>query len=295
MAKDWHETFKTWAKPASDTEEEKASRTADSIRLALRRHALLQSRHFDVYATGSYRNNTNVRLDSDIDIAVVLRESIFYRLSGALTAAQVGLGPATYSDQEFRRDVRAALRAAFGEQLKESSKAFSLRETPSRLNADVSVFLEHRWYYAANDGRILYLSGEEMQPAPGQRIVNWHQQHYDRGVAKNDATRRRFKRVARILKRMRNDMNHGAPSFLIESLVYNAPNDCFDRTEGSYYDDVKAVIAKLWNDTCSDASCSEFKEVNAVKALFGPDQTWTRQQSHDFLLAAWRHVGFTRG
>ena len=295
MARDWHETFKTWAKPASDTEEEKASRTADDIRLALRKHALLQNRHFDVYATGSYRNNTNVRLDSDIDIAVVLRETFFYQLSGGLTLAQLGLvSPATYSFQDFRRDVGTALRAAFGDRTKESPKAFSLRETPSRLNADISVFLEHRWYFIGS-GTPQYITGEEMQPFPGQRIINWHQQHYDHGVAKNNATRRRFKRAVRILKRLRNDMNYGAPSFLIESLVYNAPNTCFDRVEGSYYEDIKAVIARLWNDTKLDGSCSGFKEVNTIKPLFGSDQTWTRQQAHDFLLAAWRHVGFPAG
>lgn len=291
MAKDWHETFKTWAKPASDTEEEKASRIADDLRLALRKHASLQNRHFDVYATGSYRNNTNVRLDSDIDIAVVLREAFFYQFSGGLTAAQVGISDATYSYDDFRRDVSVALRAAFGERIKETPKAFSLRETASRLNADVSVFLEHRWYFI-RDGRIQHIKGEEMQPSPGQRIINWHQQHYDRGVEKNDATGRRFKRAARILKRLRNDMNFTTPSFLIESLVYNAPNTCFNLVGGSYYEDIKSTVAELWNKTKADASCSDYKEVNAFKPLFSPEQTWTRQQANDFLLAAWRHVGF---
>lgn len=291
MAKDWHETFKTWAKPASDTEEDKASRTAEDIRLALRKHPSLQNRRFDVYATGSYRNNTNVRLDSDIDIAAVLRESFFYQLSGSLSSAQLGISAASYSYQDFRRDVSTALRAAFGDRIKESPKAVSLRETPSRLNADVSVFLEHRWYFI-NDGKSQYITGEEMQPAPGQRIINWHQQHYDRGVEKNDATRRRFKRAVRILKRLRNDMNHSTPSFLLESLVYNAPNTCFNLVEGSYYEDIKATITELWNKTKADASCSGYKEVNAIKPLFSPEQTWTRQQANDFLLAAWRHVDF---
>ena len=294
MANDWHETFKTWAKPASDSEEEKASRTADDVRLALRRHPLLQNRLFDVYATGSYRNNTNVRLDSDIDIAVVLREAFFYLLSGGVTLAQLGFSPSTCSYDDFRRDIGAGLRAAFGERVKPSPKAFSLRETPSRLNADVSVFLEYRWYYI-NAGSIQYIAGEKMQPSSGQGIINWHQQHYDRGVEKNDATGRRFKRVVRILKRLRNDMNLPVPSFLIESLVYNAPNTCLNIVEGSYYEDVKATIADLWNKTKQDSSCAAFTEVNRIKPLFSPDQTWTRQMAHEFLLAAWRHVGFPSG
>ena len=62
--------------------------------------------------------------------------------------------------------------------------------------------------------------------------------------------------------------------------------------EGSYYEDIKATITELWNKTKADPSCSGYKEVNAIKPLFSLEQTWTRQQANDFLLAAWRHVGF---
>ena len=54
------------------------------------------------------------------------------------------------------------------------------------------------------------------------------------GFAKNSATRRNFKSVVRILKRLRNEMEDDGivtaqpiPSYLIECLTWNVPDDKF--------------------------------------------------------------------
>jgi hypothetical protein len=49
-----------------------------------------------------------------------------------------------------------------------------------------------------------------------RRITNFPRQHYDAGCAKNDRTGRRYKRVVRILKRLRNHMadNPAAPAHI---------------------------------------------------------------------------------
>jgi hypothetical protein len=311
MARDWHEVFKTWAKPPSDTEEEKGSRAAQMINGAVRSSDALKSRGFDVYATGSYRNNTNIRLGSDIDVAVVLLDAFYadYPVFSP-TAEMLGHKPASYGLTEFLDDVSKALTSKFGAGgVTQGDKAFNVHENSYRLDADVSVFVEHRRYTGKMNanGTWHYLSGVEMRPRsnPARRIINWHQQHYDHGVARNTATRRRFKRITRILKRLRDEMRGqgtsdaksaaaNASSFLIESLVFNAPDTCFNLAEGSYYEDVRATISSLWNTTKDDASCADLFEVNRIKQLFASTQPWTRAQAHEFLLRAWQHVGFKK-
>lgn len=304
----WHETFGNWSKPPSDSEEEKASKAADSINRAVRDTQLLAGRTFKVYPTGSYRNNTNIKLGSDVDIALVLTDAFFYTLPAGRRPEEFGLGgTANYGLVDFRRDVERALQLQFGGAVASLPKTFRIAGTTTRLPADATPFLQHREYTGRRgpDGSWEYHEGVELRPLNDlqRRIINWHDAHYARGVARNDATGRRFKRVARILKKLREDMKlrgtaeakaaaGPAASFLLECLVYNAPNNCFNIESGSYVEDVKAVIRDAWQKTANDGACAGMQEVSERKLLFGSHQGWTRQQAHEFLLQAWYHVGF---
>ena len=307
MARDWHEDFKKWAKPPSETEEQRGSNAASMISDAVRGHPSLTGRSVTIYATGSFRNNTNIRSDSDIDVAVVLNDGFYYDLPSGLTAAQLGFTtPLQYNLDHFRVDVGAALVAKFGRSgVIPGKKTFNITQNTYRLEADATVFLQYRRYTGARTaaGAWEYETGVALQPVGGgTRVVNWHDDHYNHGVARNTATGRRFKRVVRILKRLRNEMAasgspaavaaaRSASSFLIECLVYNADDQCFGRVEGSYYDDVRAVVARLWHATKPDVNCSHL-EVNRKEQLFGTHQAWTQAEAHAFLWEAWQHVGF---
>jgi len=310
MTRDWHELFKSWSKPPTETEEAKGRTAADMIKDALRSDPALQQRNFDVCPTGSYRNNTNVRLGSDIDVAVILRDAVYFEFpsDGSLTREKLRVSDVTYGLSNFREDVGAALLRKFGSGgVTPGDKTFNVHESSRRLDADVTPFLLHRRYTGRKnaDGSWHYFKGAETRPRKdaSQRIINWHQQHYDEGVKRNEVTNRRFKRVTRILKRLRNDMMENGrmdiaaaakpiPSFLIECLVFNAPDTCFNLEEGTYHSDVRQTIKRLWNATKDDASCKEYREVSRLKWLFHPSQPWSRAEVHEFLLQSWRHVGF---
>lgn len=307
MARDWKETFKTWAKPPSETEEAKGSNAAKMIREAIRKDASLSKRGVDVYATGSYANNTNVRLDSDIDVAIVLRDVFYYDLRDGLTATEVGItSSASDTLEDFRAEVHRALAATFGNQaVRLMNKTLTVRESSTRLNADATPFFLHRRYTRGATGGCGYIEGVELRPRndPQRRVINWHQQHYDNGVAKNTRTGRRFKRVARILKRLASEMASSGvpaaksaagvvPSFLLECLVYNAPDGKLGLEDGGYYEDVKEVVRWLWGQTEPGAGGTSFTEVSGLKPLFADGQAWTMAQAREFLLRAWHHVGF---
>jgi hypothetical protein len=315
MSRSWDETFKGWAEAISSTDEEKGQRARETIEEAIRSDPTLRSKAIHVQVTGSYRNNTNTRTSSDIDVAVVLRSTIFYELpaDGSPTREMLGFTDSEYTFSPYRADVGAALRRHFDAKkgindevsVTSGDKAFDVHATSYRLDADVAPFMEHRRYTGKKtaDGGWEYLIGVEMRSCskPDQRIVNWPEQHHQEGEKKNEATARRFKRLVRILKRLRADMaqqgdaeqktaSGPARSFLLECLVYNVPNDHFNLQDGGYIEDVRSVLRWLLGATRSGADVSGLVEVSRLKPLFGPSSRWTREQVQAFLRAAWRRA-----
>lgn len=310
MPRDWDRTFKEWTQALDEIDEEKGSRASKEVREAIRNDEKLRSKRIDVYVTGSYRNNTNTRADSDVDVAVVLRDVVYYDLpsDGSLTAEMLGFKTGDYSFNAYREDVGKALGAHFGAaSVAVGNKAFDIHATSYRLDADVAPLLEHRRYTGKKNGRgeWEYLSGVEMRPRsdPSARIINWPEQHYQNGCAKNKATTSRFKRVVRILKRLRAEMDAQqdlrwaqsaagqAHSFLLECLVYNAPDTCFDQQDGGYVKDVRAVLAWIADATRQGADTSALVEVSGLKKLFAPGQRWTPEQAQAFVTGARRYTG----
>ncbi len=116
-------------------------------------------------------------------------------------------------------------------------------------------------------------------------------------MLKNRTTGNRFKYITRAIKRLRYRMADAdiwdakpIPSYLIECLVWNAPDACFGHD--AYYHDVCEVLANLFNNTRSDEPCREWTEVNRIKFLFHWQQPWTRQQAFSFVSEARDFVGF---
>ncbi|HEV2146526.1 MAG TPA: hypothetical protein VGR37_03835 [Longimicrobiaceae bacterium] len=57
-------------------------------------------------------------------------------------------------------------------------------------------------------------------------------------------------------------------------------------------DDMRWILAHLFNHTRSFSECDECGEVNELKYLFRTSQPWTREQAHSFISAAWDYLGF---
>ena len=70
--------LKGWTGPSSPTEQDKQDRTERMVREAVAAHKAFAGCSLTVYAKGSYANNTNVRTDSDVDIAVQCHEAEYW-------------------------------------------------------------------------------------------------------------------------------------------------------------------------------------------------------------------------
>jgi hypothetical protein len=288
-------TFASWTKPAFDNEDEKREYTERTIREAIRSHPDLRGLSVNVYAKGSYKNNTNVRRDSDVDVAVELRNIYIPEYGPGVNQQDTGFTPYSdpYDTSRFKDHVGDALRGAFGSSaVQRANKVFVVRQGTRNLAADVVPCFTYRWYptvWRYHEGILL------LPDKPGPRPHNFPQQQYGNGCTKNDAfhTAKRFKRVVRILKRLENKMvEDGAspkvPSYLIECLVYNVPDGRFGT--GTWAGDLRNVLGYIWHNT-EDASCEqEWLEVNGIKYLFHAAQKWTREQARAFVYAAYQYV-----
>jgi hypothetical protein len=273
------DTLKSWAKAPGQTELDKCDNAVTAVRKALAASTALSKLSIKVFAQGSYCNRTNVREDSDVDVCVRCSDSFFYYLPPELSPQVAGFvvpGPVNYAT--YKSDLGSALTAYFKD---------------GHVTRGNKAFFEFRRY--ATDGS--HIKGTAFDPDNGGRIENWPDQHYANGVTKNSDTGGRFKDVVRILKRLRYKMCEEKiaaadpiPSFLVECLVWNAPNSAFGHE--TYTSDVREVLAKLFNDTIKFETCSEWGEINELKYLFRTGQPWTVTQAHAFISAAWDYWGF---
>ena len=116
MARDWESVFCSWGNPPSQTEQQKADNAETAIRKALKACPKLSTMPLEVFAQGSYKNRTNVRQDSDVDICVLYKGAFFtdYSLSEGLTRENTAVNDAGFSYSEFKNNVGAALVSYFG-------------------------------------------------------------------------------------------------------------------------------------------------------------------------------------
>ena len=292
MAHELEDVFREWAKPPSTTEDDRCANAESVVRNAIRGYADFANRTVEVFAQGSYRNGTNVRTESDVDVCVRCMDVFFTEYPPGYTNASFGNSDSTYTYSQFKTDVGKALVNYLGASaVSRGKKAFDLHENTYRVDADVVPTLEHR-RYSVDNGKHSYLSGTELHPDDGGRIINWPHQNYENGTAKNRATGTRFKKLVRVLKRLRYEMLAAKiaaatpiPSYLIECLVWNTPNAAFAAAD--YAGNLRAILAHLYQSTSTDDGCSEWGEVNELKYLFRPAQPWTRAQVNGFILAAW--------
>ena len=290
------ETINGWSEGPGTTEDQKCQNAEQAVKKAIASNAQLKSMDIKVFTQGSYRARTNVRKESDVDICVRLNSTFFTDYAPGKTNADYGLSDSDFTFAAFKDLVGNALTNYFGaDSVKRGNKAFDIHENSYRVDADVLPAFKYRRYFS--DGSNRYLEGIAFNSDQGTRVKNWPEQNYQNGVSKNDETSRYYKRVVRIMKRLRYQMEDDGvaaakniPSFLVECLVWNVPNSGFFHT--TYKQDLRNALAHTFNGTIKEDTCKEWGEINELKYLFRPSQKWSRQGAHAFLSAAWDYVGF---
>ena len=182
-------TLNTWSRQGSITA---SQQTHEAIRDALSKWDDLRKRKYEVYLQGSYRNSTNIRGSSDVDVVAQIND-VFYSNKDRLPPDQLAAherayGSATYRLQDFRQDVLEALREHFGSHaIVEGNKAIAVRADAGRLPADVVVCAQYRRYghFRSHTDRAS-TEGMTFWTREGRKIINYPKPHYQNGVQKNN-------------------------------------------------------------------------------------------------------------
>jgi hypothetical protein len=202
-------------------------------------NAAYAKRQFEVFLQGSYANDTNIYTESDVDVVIRYTGEFFHNLE-KLTSEQRGLFSAvfpngTYAYDTFKTSVQSALVAAFGSSVQSGKKAFRIRASGARRSADVVCAFDHRRYTGFNSLQDeKYYRGISFFTFDNTRIDNFPKYHSQNLTAKHQATKSRFKPAIRMFKNIRSKLieresiaNGEAPSYFIEGLLHNVPNDQF--------------------------------------------------------------------
>jgi hypothetical protein len=292
------DTLKSWSERPSNAEQDRIDRTERLIKEALNKSSDIQVQNARVFAKGSVRMRTNIRQTSDIDICVEARSVFYADYPEGKSRESYGHSSSDYTFATFRHSIEKALTDEFGSSAVDISGNKAIRinadVSGSRIDADVVAAFEHR-RYNSNNGN--YHQGIELRPKDNtsKRIINWPEQNYRNSLDKHESTYRRYRKMVRIIKRLKDamkdagyDVEKGGESFLVESLLWNVPEVLYGNP--TYYQDLVGIFEYLIKMLADQSSVEEWGEVNELKYLFRDSQKWTRQEALDFIASAYWYL-----
>lgn len=254
----------------------------DTYSYSLELRNLIGTRKIKLLVQGSYANNTNVRTQSDVDIAVI-QEEVFtteYRTDGwyPQTDANYHFTIAPTPAKAFKDEVQECLENDFGRDVERKNKSIKVHGNTYRKDTDTVPCRRYRdyrkdFYNDANN----YVGGIVIYPDNGGRIINYPEQHIANGRIKNINTHQYYKKMVRIMKKIRFLMEEsnnaafksaaqGVSSFMLESLLWNIEDkwyldNCGNTTRILAF---KSMVEHL---VIHQKLFSYFKEANGIKPL----------------------------
>ena len=288
------EQLRKYAKPLSETEENQCKNAIrmvvealknigfneeDTIRKIYDETLLYETKmrsinneyEVKIFLQGSYANNTNVRRHSDVDIAVVQEEEFRPKYRIGISNLSYGFSNVAPRSKTFKDVVQSALIEKFGDDVERKNKSIKIHGNTYRKDADSVPSLRYRDY--SNDyllDRNNYIGGILIKADDGTEVINYPEQHIKNGIDKNKRTNSYFKKMVRIAKEMRYQMQdegyefaQKASSFGVESLLYNVPDKIFVK-----HDDYKYIFDDIVEFLYDNKHrINSFFEVNGIKKL----------------------------
>jgi hypothetical protein len=304
---EWNDRFAHWERSESDAETQRIERARNMVQQALGKNLWLNSERARIIPQGSFTNRTNTRLDADIDLRVQHPSlKIEYRhgvdvatayRQGAYYETGVSFG---YTSDRMRAEIRSELVAAFGASAVDDSgnKAIRVKGLEgSRSEVDVvPCFTLHHIVGQTILSRTTVSGTAILSKDKANWTLNYPDQHSENGRYKRLNTGLQFKRVVRIVKRLRGDMTERGvlrfevPSFLVECLVYLVENGHFTVEADDRYGRASRVLNRLAEILGNPLVVYSSYEINGVKSLFGGGQAWTLDTAKAFVSLATSHI-----
>lgn len=274
----------TWSNQGATTS---SAATYASIKTALDAHQWPDGMAWTAYLQGSYPNATNIRGNSDVDVVVEMTSVFYSDLTEAEKQAR-GFTVAKYSYADLRREVLAALQKYYGANAVDATgpNAIAVAASGSRLKADVLPCVTYRQYAGSGTP----VEGIKFwNQHTNEEKVNFPKVHIANGSAKNSSTRTQgwYKPSVRMFKNAReriigssDELRKRYPSYFVECLFYNVPDNAFGTSYVStYVDAVNFLAAAL-----KDGRAQTFTTQSQQQYLFGSASTqWSLVNAQRFV------------
>jgi hypothetical protein len=273
--------LETWAKQGLTAQ---FTATYDTLSTALNDSSSpYYLKDFKVFLQGSYKNDTNVYGDSDVDVVIRLDEifyaDLYFLSDEEKKRHEAQRTPGGYTLSEFKTAVVSWLTKKYGNDMQLGSKAVFIKGSGARRNADVLICAKLRRYYSFPQyGEPTCVDGVCFWPSnASNRIENFPERHSDNCTSKHQDTKQWFKHTARIFKNLRNTMIEKniigdglAPSYFIEGMLYNVPTNRFGGTEQVNFRDVLdwLLAAKREDFVCANG---QFKLLGQGNVTWPPE------------------------
>lgn len=292
------EQLQFWTAKLSDTEDRRAENAVNMAKKAISEHDKLRKMNIEVFTQGSYANNTNVRTESDVDVCVMLKGTFHPEYASGKCGSDYGFVDSELTFDNYRDMVKEALVSKFGiTQVKDGNKSIKIEENTYHVNADVVPSFQLRNYYYHDS--ILperYVEGIWFVARDGEKVSNYPKVHVDNGKMKNNASGKKYKKLVRLLKHIKNDMvdngfadGNTISSFLIECLVWNVPNSIITGYS-TWTETIRQVIIYLYNEIDNNKH-QKWGEVSEMLYLF-KNRKWTDQNVKDWLISVWTYMEY---
>lgn len=194
----------------------------------------------EIYLQGSYGNSTNIYADSDVDIVVQYNSVYDWNISALSQQQQLlfqALPKVSYTWRQFYVPVVESLQSYFGATAVDPGNKAIKVKLPSGRTADVVAAQQHRKFHSFQTPQIeSHVEGIRFEDRSGRVIINYPKEHLKNGEDKNSPARTnyRYKQTVRMFKNARNAAidkrlisSDLAPSYFLECLIYNVPDNLF--------------------------------------------------------------------
>lgn len=233
---------------------------------------------FTTMLQGSYVNFTGIRDNSDVDLVIKL--TYYIKSNIDLTTKYENINTPPYSFHTFKKDLHKTLLNYYGkEKVILESKSIKVN-TEENFWADVVPAFQY-FNYPDNDLKVI--KGIYLETENGEPIINYPNQHQQNGQKKSNETNEVSREMVRVFKNVKTYLvqnqiidKNVAPSYFIENLIYNVPNEFFTNNLQETFSNIL--------DYLNQSNIETFKCQNEQDHIFGDNLWhWNSIDAHTFI------------
>ncbi|WP_108671070.1 hypothetical protein [Peribacillus acanthi] len=237
---------------------------------------------FTTMLQGSYVNFTGIKDNSDVDLVIKLSNYIKSNID--LTPMYENINTPPYTFPTFKEDLFKTLINFYGkDKVLVDSKSIKVNIEEDFWADVVPAFQYYNCKFI--DTELKVIKGIYLETENGEPIINYPNQHQANGQRKSNETNEVSRVMVRVFKNAKTYLVQNqiidkkvAPSYFIENLIYNVPNEYFTNN-------LQETFLNILN-YLNLANLETFKCQNEHDYIFG-DKVWhwNTKDAHTFIKA----------